>query len=643
MRKHFTLIAGMLFGACTYGSAQTLWMQDFESATGTALPTGWTNVSDPTGGWITKTGATAWNGGQITIPGRSRYAVVDDFNTATAKNDSSFLVSPSFDMSAQTGVWVSMDYVYAGVYRTQTKPEQGHILVSTDNGVNWTTLQALPPKGAWGKGYFSLAGVTSATTKIAVRYKDAGDNLFGIAVDDVRVFVPFANDIRIDSLNFPHLTLSNPVASNGTQVKMSVFNNTGAAITSVDAKYTINGGTPVTETFTVNIAAFTASQLTFTTALAALPTGTADIEVEITGVNGGTDANTADNKKSATLVVATGATTRPCLIEEFTSSTCVPCASFNAFFDPLIESYNVNTPAANFNIIKYQMNWPSPGNDRSYNNYGMARRAYYGVNSIPDHYTYGWPGGDGSQAEIDACIANNMSFMTLDATYTVKGDSVVATVELDPLFTIGSTNHSLHVATVEHEYTNPTATTSQSRYLHVMRELLTGNNGASIASYTAGTTMNYRYAKKYTSANTTATPPVYPTQGSSMFWTNPKNSSLVVFVQDNSTKAILQSFVVAADYPTTVEEKTAGVQKVDLAPNPVSDNTNLLFTLDKASDVQVYVVDAMGRVASVKEVKGMTAGFHTMPISTSELASGLYTIKIQTQSGAVMHRLSVVK
>jgi hypothetical protein len=79
---------------------------------------------------------------------------------------------------------------------------------------------------------------------------------------------------------------------------------------------------------------------------------------------------------------------RMLLSENFTSTTCVPCAQQNPAYDALL--------SANEDIItsiKYHMSWPSPGNDPMYlhntidNN---ARRTYYGINSVPHLYMSGF-------------------------------------------------------------------------------------------------------------------------------------------------------------------------------------------------------------------------------------------------------------
>ena len=75
-----------------------------------------------------------------------------------------------------------------------------------------------------------------------------------------------------------------------------------------------------------------------------------------------------------------------------------PCASFNAVLDPYLSSLNTNEPGSGIVAVKYQMDWPAPGNDPSYNQDGETRRAYYGVTGISrpfrgrcrcDHRRYG--------------------------------------------------------------------------------------------------------------------------------------------------------------------------------------------------------------------------------------------------------------
>ena len=84
------------------------------------------------------------------------------------------------------------------------------------------------------------------------------------------------------------------------------------------------------------------------------------------------------------------------LLEEFTSSTCGPCASVN----PTIVQRLQQNPDK-FTAIFYHVSWPSPGNDPMYlanTQENNARVNYYGVNSVPysvidGNYYTGHPNG----------------------------------------------------------------------------------------------------------------------------------------------------------------------------------------------------------------------------------------------------------
>src|SRR5690606_13596804 len=222
--------------------------------------------------------------------------------------------------------------------------------------------------------------------------------------------------------------------------------------------------------------------LTFTNTVTS-SSGAHTLNVNLTQINGTADPVTSNNSKSTSFASAGASVQRNALIEEFTSSTCAPCASFNVTFDPLILANNVNKPSSNFNIVKYQMNWPAPGNDVSYNNDGFQRRVYYQVSAIPDHFTNGKPGGSGNQTEIDNAKLSP-AYLTMSGTYTVKNDSIIATVTLTPNFTLTNANFKLYMAATEEHYTNNGATTSQKQYYHVMRKMLPDGNGITINSFT---------------------------------------------------------------------------------------------------------------------------------------------------------------
>jgi len=92
------------------------------------------------------------------------------------------------------------------------------------------------------------------------------------------------------------------------------------------------------------------------------------------------DQNSANNVLNQYSLCLAGVA-RTLLLEQWTSSTCAPCAANN----PTIDAF-VNARFDSLVTIKYHMNWPSPGNDPMYAynpTQANDRRNYYGINSVP--------------------------------------------------------------------------------------------------------------------------------------------------------------------------------------------------------------------------------------------------------------------
>lgn len=79
-------------------------------------------------------------------------------------------------------------------------------------------------------------------------------------------------------------------------------------------------------------------------------------------------------------------------------------------------------------------------------------------------------------------------------------------------------------------------------------------------------------------------------------------------------------------------------------PNPAVNSTNIKFSLVKADDVTVQIVDISGRVINTIKQNGLGAGEHIVPVDLSSIAPGTYTYLVTTGSGdALAAKFSVVK
>lgn len=79
-------------------------------------------------------------------------------------------------------------------------------------------------------------------------------------------------------------------------------------------------------------------------------------------------------------------------------------------------------------------------------------------------------------------------------------------------------------------------------------------------------------------------------------------------------------------------------------PNPFSGSARLAYTLDKASTVSVSIYDVAGRkVAEVMRSKSMPAGQGQLNIDAGRLASGVYFVKLSTESKSVTRKITIVR
>lgn len=616
--------------------AQVIMTEDFEGTTGTALPAGWNQTNAGVTLWKTGTNTTLQS---TDFPVEAHTRMVgfnDDAAGSGVNNTDQFLTTPVIDFSSATAPAIKLDLFYfAGTYQNIT--ESLKIEYSTNGGANWTVLQTVTGNTAspWETRYIQLPALAGqANCKIGFRYSDNSGWLFGAMIDNVVFFNQTANDGAVASLTFPKVTLTN------APLTVNVMNVGSSPITTLDAQYQVDGGTAVTQQFTgLNIAPFASAPITFTTNVAAA-VGAHTLDVEITQVNGAADVNTSDNTATGNFIIASATATRNGLIEEFSSSTCPPCASFNAVFDPLVSTapVNANKPASNFNVIKYQMNWPSPNNDRSYNAHGASRQQFYGVSGIPDHYTNGAPGGAGNLAEINAS-KSVPAFVDITGTYVIHNNNTFdITYSVTPRFT-ATGNYRVHCATVQRSFdldpNDPSQTTTQTHFVFAMRKMYPDGNGATAATLTDGTAITGSWMAQPFSTT------YNPQQNNFEYWSHPMGSDVVVFLQDNATGEILQSQVIPATWPTNVAN-IANDTKVMVFPNPATDQAVVALNMTNAATVNMVVTDAVGRVVYTRNAE-LSAGRHDLPINTTSYAAGTYNVTIKTEKGSLTERLTVVK
>lgn len=357
-----------------------------------------------------------------------------------------------------------------------------------------------------------------------------------------------------------------------------------------------------------------------------LPAGNHEIKAWVSEINGVTV--TDPELVTTTVHIASKAATRHGLIEEFTSSTCGPCATENAKFDPLLLTYKPNT-GGNYNIIKYQMDWPSPFNDPSYNVHGERRKMYYAPNSgIP----FGIVNGKKTTFDTKTAIegsATAPATVDINAYLAVSGNNLVCKAIITPYVTSTVT---VHQALVQEYYTY-NGTSGQKKYYWVMRKMNPDGDGQKNVSIKDGVAFDVQF-------NHTAVLVSQPAQGSFDFWSiNTLKYQYVVYLQDEATKSVLNS---ASGLTTTVG--VVDIKKdaqMAVYPNPSEGFAIIGIKIQNETNISLHVYDLAGKLVYKNESPVAGVGQNEMTINTSGFTPGVYTVVVSTSEGILRDKLVV--
>ncbi|MFY8069583.1 MAG: choice-of-anchor J domain-containing protein [Flavobacterium sp.] len=602
----------LLLLASNFLFSQTLFQENFDAlGSPITLPTGWTmtNLSNPIGTATWFRGNTAsfssYNGpadGYIAVNYQSG-AGVSDLNN--------WLMSPV--ITVQNGDQVSF---YTRVPGSQY-PDRLELRMSTSGasstnpvgvGVgSYTTLCAsvnanLAVDGyptTWTKITYTVTGLTGQVgCKFALRYNveggGTGNNSDYVGVDAFQVKRPVLNDISIESVAVPAIIVGGNFTFNG------IVKNQGTnAVTSYIVNWQANSGTVNPYTVTgVNIAPGGTHNFTHNVALNAVVGSTYALSFTVPTVNTQVDGNTGDNTMTMNTQVAAGTTSFKPLLEKFTSSTCSPCASYNAStFNPYFTAQNQT-----FNYIAYQMNWPGSG-DPYYTAEGGVRRGYYGVNAITSLWIDGVEySTSNNQATLTSYVNNEATkpgYFGLTANRNLSGGNAVVNYTITPYL---SGSFVLHAAVIEKLTTANVGSNGETSFKHVMMKMVPNASGTTIST-TAGT-------------------PISGQISASLAGTNIEENSdleVIVFIQNATTREIMQSF--KATDALSLEDNV--LAKVKLYPNPATNN--IRFT--NIQEATILITDVTGKV--VLQTEGVD---ENSIINVSNLNSGIYLVNIKNES-----------
>ena len=303
----------------------------------------------------------------------------------------------------------------------------------------------------------------------------------------------------------------------------------------------------------------------------------------VSDINGnGNDDDQTNDTLNLSMYIATQSVSRTPLYEEFTSSTCGPCATFNSnYFTPNFLANN----EGNYSLIKYQMSWPSPG-DPYYTAEGGVRRVYYGVSGVPTLFIDANEGTHFNSAQLQADLDNELSvpaFFNISATANIVGTTIDINADIIPY--LDASDFTVQIAVVEKVTTGNTGNNGETEFHNVMMKMLPDASGTAV-SFTSGTPENINLS----------------TDLSSTFVEKYSDLEVVVFIQNNATKEVFQSKMIDA-----ILEPAAEIMPSDGSTN-VNPLTDIVITLNqpmrKIDDSEITDADISSIITLTDPSKG---------------------------------------
>jgi hypothetical protein len=425
-----------------------------------------------------------------------------------------------------------------------------------------------------------------------------------------------------DEAGIVSVSMANYISVNNApfNVSFNVQNGGSNAITSLDVEYTVDGGAAVSGKITgLNIASGATGAAVHPTKWSGT-VGSHTIAVKIVKVNGADDTKVGNNNASKSLMVFDKAVDRKILNEVFTSSTCPPCTPGNVNYNKVIDGRSKHS------TIKYQVNFPGTG-DPYCTQEVRDRMTFYNVNSVPRMEIDG--GWDNNANSFTTALYDEYqskpSFIEITGSVSLTWkNTITLDVSVNPLLDNASNNLKLHAAIVEGVTYANKKSNGETQFESVMKKMMTGSVGQVLTPLKKDTKVSKKIAYTFNGGyrlpldGSVAQHINHLSENSVESW---NDLSVVVFVQDATTKEILQS----ETFPIALVGTEAVEQNLNLYPNPA----NNLFVVEakEMGNATVVVTDLQGKTVFNGN---MTEG--ALSMNVADWSEGVYMVSVNGNS-----------
>ena len=487
------------------------------------------------------------------------------------------------------------------------------IATSSDNGNTWNTGWSKTYSEASSSGQYNInetfktADMGKDNVLFCLFYEGNTYNFNKWYFDDICIY-PLSDkgaDIQLSSID-----VNNVIKSGDIEISFTADNISKEEITSFEASYEIEGNDIVTETFNTTIAPNQKQKVTFKKSVKLVP-GTHEIKVNIISVNGKEDANDDNNSMSKEIRTFIKSIARTTMIEHFSSSTCQPCVEVDNTMTSLTESNKDK-----YTYVKYPWNYPGVG-DKYYIEDCSVRGAYYGVSGVPSII---FDGTTTTKQPKQSYFDNSYAipaYIKIIGGYEIEGSNITVKATITPYIDI--TDVKLFMTVNEKTTTGNVGTNGLEEFHHVLMCMLTGSEGIDTSFY-AGQRQQYEFVYDMSTTNVEEM----------------EDLEVAVWIQSYVTKEVHNSATLTEgfkedneDIDNITEEQISSVQ---IYPNPVNDR---IFIEAETEIEEVVVYDIYGR----HQVTETPSRQGNLSIDLSDLKSGIYFVKINTEKGNIVRRI----
>lgn len=484
-----------------------------------------------------------------------------------------------------------------------------HVEISTNGGTTWTTMASyLTETFDVTQRSITLSPYSpSATTQI--RFRAVNHYGYRLILDDVVV-----SEVTTDDVALTDVDMVSIIPQGNTEIKGTIKNEGFNNLTSFDLNWQVDGGAVNTQNYTSqNI--MPGQELNFThSSLWTSTPGAHAVKVWVSNPNV-TDANSANNEITKNVSVASNSVAKVPIYEKFSSSTCPPCYGFNTTaFNPFFDNFGHDKAT----LISYQVNWPGAG-DPYYTAEVGSRVSYYGINAAPTLLLNTVPGTFSTSAALQQALENmraedNLAFFKIESDHTVTGSNIEVQIDITPYLT---GNYTVRAMVIEKVTTGNIANNGETEFHHVFMKALPNANGSPL-SFVHDVPQSLTLTADLSTTNIEEM----------------EDIAVVVFIQDNATKQILQSGYTDASGIVLGLNEQISSSHVSIVPNPTTGIVNII----SKEDVQLQIFDLTG-----KSVFNQTKVAANSTLNLSKIGKGVFIVNILDKDGNKTIKKLIVK